>query len=91
MTDTGQLIIQSHQKIAMLDPSDLAHCLTMLYVKEHAIADDDLLTWLSAPNQPLQLQLGQQFKNVEWVDSNQLQKRFSFIAQPSKLAQTSQP
>lgn len=91
MTDTGQLIIQSQNKIAMLDPSDLAHCLAMLYVKDHVIADDDLLRWLSAPNQPLQLQLGQQFKSVEWVDSNQLQNRFNFIAQPSKLAQTSQP
>ena len=91
MTDTGQLIIQSHQKIAMLDPSDLAHCLAMLYVEDQAIADDDLLNWLSTPDQTLQIKLGQQFKSVEWVDSNQLQRRFGFIAHPSKLAQTSQP
>ena len=75
MTDTGQLIIQSQQKIAMLDPSDLGHCLA---------------SWLSAPNQLLQMKVGQQFKSVEWVDSNQLQNRFGFIAHPSKLAQTSQ-
>jgi hypothetical protein len=89
MTDAGQLIIQSRQKIAMLDPSDLAHCLAMLYVEDHAIADDDLLTWLSAPNQPVQLKLGQQFIRVEWVASNQLENRFGFIAHPSKLARTS--
>ena len=75
----------------MLDPSDLAHCLAMMYVEDQAIADDDLLNWLITPDQPLQMKLGQQFKSVEWVDSNQLQKRFGFIAHPSKLAQTSQP
>jgi hypothetical protein len=91
MTDAGQLIIQSRQKIAMLDPSDLAHCLAMLYVEDHAIADDDLLTWLSAPNQPLQIKLGQLLKSVEWIDSNQLQKRFGFITHPSKIDRTSQP
>jgi hypothetical protein len=91
MTNSGQLIIQSHQKIAMLDPNDLAHCLAMLYVENHAIADEDLLKWLIAPNQSLQMKLGKQFINVEWVDSNQLQKRFGFIAHPSKLAQTSEP
>jgi hypothetical protein len=85
MTDTGQLIIQSQQKIAMLDPSDLAHCLAMLYVEDHAVADDDLLRWLSVPNQPLQIKFGSQFKSVEWVASNQLQERFSFIAHPSKI------
>jgi hypothetical protein len=91
MTNAGQLIIQSRQKIAMLDPSDLAHCLAMLYVEDHAIADDDLLTWLSAPNQPLQIKLGQLLKSVEWIDSNQLQKRFGFITHPSKIDRTSQP
>jgi hypothetical protein len=85
MTDTGQLIIQSQQKIAMLDPSDLAHCLAMLYVENHVVADDDLLRWLSVPNQPLQIKFGSQFKSVEWVASNQLENRFSFIAHPSKL------
>ncbi len=85
MTDTGQLIIQSRQKIAMLDPNDLAHCLTTLYMDDHAIADDELLKWLSTPNQSLQMKLGQQFIRVEWVDSNQLENRFSFIAHPSKL------
>jgi hypothetical protein len=90
MTNSGQLIIQSDQKIAMLDPNDLAQCLSMLYVRDHSIADHDLLSWLSTPKQPLQMKLGQQFKSVEWMDSNQLQKRLGFIAHPSKLAQTNQ-
>jgi hypothetical protein len=85
MTNTGQLIIQNHQKVAMLDPSDLAQCLAMLYVGNQTIADDDLLNWLSKPNQLLQMKLGQQFRSVEWIDSTQLQKRFGFIARPSKL------
>ena len=85
MTNAGQLIIQSEQKIAMLDNHDLAPCLSMLHLKDQAIADDDLLVWLSAPNQSLQMKLGQEFKNVEWVASNQLENRFGFIAHPSKL------
>jgi hypothetical protein len=90
MTHTGQLIIQSHQKIAMLDPSDLAYCLSMLYVEGHVIADDDLLKWLITPNQPLHMKVGQQYKSVEWLDANQLQKRLGFIAHPSKLDRTSE-
>ena len=31
------------------------------------------------------MKLGQEFKNVEWVASNQLENRFGFIAHPSKL------
>ena len=85
MTDTGQLIIQSQQKIAMLDPNDLAQCLSMLSINGHSAADDDLLNWLSTPHQGLQIKPGQEFKNVEWVASNQLENRFSFIAHPSKL------
>jgi hypothetical protein len=54
-------------------------------VRDEAIADNDLLNWLSAPNQPLQIKLGKQLKNVEWVASNQLENRFGFIAHPSKL------
>jgi hypothetical protein len=91
LTNTGQLIIQSHQKIAMVDLHDLAQCLAMLYVRDEAIADNDLLNWLSAPNQPLQIKLGKQLKNVEWVASNQLENRFSFIAHPSKLENKNKP
>ena len=91
MTDTGQLIIKSQQKIAMLDPNDLAHCLAMLFVENHSVADDDLLNWLSTPHQGLQIKLGQEFKNVEWVASNQLENRFSFIAHPSKLENKTKP
>jgi hypothetical protein len=69
----------------MLDNHDLAPCLSMLYLKDQAIADDDLLVWLSAPNQSLQMKLGQDFKTVEWVASNQLENRFGFIAHPSKV------
>jgi hypothetical protein len=57
----------------------------MLSINGHSVADDDLLNWLSTPNQPLQIKLGQAFKNVEWVASNQLENRFSFIAHPIKL------
>jgi hypothetical protein len=85
MTNEGQLIIQSHQKIAMLDPNDLAQCLSMLSINGHSVEDNDLLNWLSTPHQALKMKLGQAFKSVEWVASNQLENRFSFIAHPSKL------
>jgi hypothetical protein len=46
---------------------------------------------LSEPTQALQIELSNELKNVQWVDSNQLEKQLGFIAHPSKLAQPSKP
>ena len=91
MTNDGRLILNAHEKIAMLDNRDLSHCVPLLRIEGLAVADDDLLNWLSEPKQALQIELSNELKNVQWVDSNQLEKQLGFIAHPSKLAQPSKP
>ncbi len=91
MTNDGRLILNVHEKIAMLDNRDLSHCVPLLRIEGLAVADDDLLNWLSEPKQALQIELSNELKNVQWVVSNQLEKQFGFIAHPSKLTQPSKP
>lgn len=90
MTNDGRLILQANQKIAMLDNRDLVHCVPLLRINGLAVADEDLLNWLSEPKQPLQIELRNELRNelktVVWIDSNDLQNQFGFIAHPSKLA-----
>lgn len=91
MTNDGRLILNANEKIAMLDNRDLAHCVALLGSEGLAVTDDDLLNWLSEPKQPLQIKLYNELKNVQWIDSNQLENQLGFIAHPSKLAQSSKP
>jgi hypothetical protein len=89
MTNDGRLIVQANQKTAMLDNRDLAHCVPLLRMEGLSVADDDMLNWLSEPKQLLQIELRDELKTVEWIDSHHLQSRFGFIAHPSKLDITS--
>lgn len=90
MTNEGNMILRSGHKIAMVDNHDLAHCLSMLYLDDHLVADDDLLQWLSRPHEALQIQLRSQVKTVEWIDAHQLESQLGFVARPSERNITSE-
>ena len=90
MTNEGNMILRSGHKIAMVDNHDLAHCLSMLYLDDHLVADDDLLQWLSSPHEALQIQLRSQAKTVEWIDAHQLESQLGFVARPSERNITSE-
>jgi hypothetical protein len=49
LTEEGQLLFKSAEKIAMLDDRDMAQCLSRLRIDGIAVEDERLLSWLAKP------------------------------------------
>lgn len=84
LTDAGRLILQSAEKVAMVDDRDLAQCLTRLHVGHRLASEEDLLEWLS--NQPnaenLSFDVEGKVLPVERLACEQLTQHFGFVAMP---------
>ena len=87
LTGDGRLLLQSDDKIAMLDDRDLAECLTRFKLNGMPCDDIALMSWLSSSTSAdkLELSLKDSSINIEWISSDQLEQRFGFIAHPSRL------
>ena len=82
MTDAGQLILQSDNRIALLDDRDLSGCLSMFEMNGSAVDDQALLTWLSEPAAPLYFVYRQQRITAQWLAADGLPARFGYIQRP---------
>ena len=95
ITDEGRLLLQSGDKLAMLDDRDLAECLAQMRLDGDLCDDTALMSWLGSgssspvPSQALTLMLRQGPVDIERISSNQLEQRFGFIAQPNRPDNTS--
>ena len=90
MTDDGRLLLQSGEKIAMLDDRDLAECLPRLTLDGGVCNDATLVAWLASPSVSpssgeLALVIDGVSVDIERLSSDQLEQRFGFVAQPSRL------
>lgn len=91
MTDDGRLLLQSDEKIALLDDRDLAECLPRLRLNGDVCDDASLMSWLASSSSPsassgtLALVLDDLSIEIERLSSDQLEQRFGFVAHPSKL------
>jgi hypothetical protein len=47
LTETGQLLLKSGDKIALLDDRDIAQCISRLRIDDAAVEDERLLDWLN--------------------------------------------
>jgi len=83
MTERGQLILQSGDKVALLDDRDLAQCTAALSIDGAPASDDALMAWLSAPA-PAPMSMRHQGRElaVRRVGSDELATRFRFVARP---------
>lgn len=89
MTDDGRLLLQSDDKLAMLDDRDLAECLPRFVLDGSACDDAALMSWLAggpASSRTLALALGPELVSIEKIASDRLEQRFGFVAHPSRLA-----
>lgn len=92
MTTDGQLLLESADKLALLDDRDLAECLPGLALDGRICDDTALMSWLaseSAPSSTLALSMGNESVQIERISSGQLEQRFGFVAHPARLAKTS--
>jgi hypothetical protein len=83
LTEGGQLILQSADKVAALDDRDLAECLAGLRLDAAAVADQQLLDWLAgASDAQLTLDYGGQRLPLQRIARAALESRFGFVATP---------
>jgi hypothetical protein len=83
MTERGQLILQSDDKVALLDDRDLAQCTGALAIDGAPASDDRLMTWLTeaAPAAMVMRHQGRELP-VQRIGSSELAQRFGFVQQP---------
>ncbi|OGB25412.1 MAG: hypothetical protein A3I66_15270 [Burkholderiales bacterium RIFCSPLOWO2_02_FULL_57_36] len=85
LTESGQLVLKSADKIAMLDDRDMAQCLSQLRMDGIAVTDEQLLEWLageSATVKNLSLSLGNNALPVQRIRRDDLAAQFKFVPRP---------
>ncbi|MBI1891622.1 MAG: DUF2946 family protein [Burkholderiales bacterium] len=85
LTESGALILQSGEKIAMVDDRDMAQCMTQLQLGECTVCDDELLDWMAGADniQPLVLRYNEQSLAVGRIALEALASHFRFVREPS--------
>jgi hypothetical protein len=84
-TESGQLVLKSADKIAVLDDRDIAQCLTRLRMDGVALSDEQLLKWLadeSPDARRLTLCLGHKELPVQRIKPGNLAAQFGFVKSP---------
>jgi hypothetical protein len=84
LTETGQLLLRSAEKIATLDDRDMAQCLGRLYIDGTRVEDEQLLGWLGDPQSPglLTLDHAGQRIDVQRIEHNAIAVHFGFVRSP---------
>jgi hypothetical protein len=83
MTERGQLVLQSADKVALLDDRDLAQCTAALSIDGVPASDEGLMAWLSeAAPSPMSIKLQGRELPVQRIASAELATRFGFVQQP---------
>ena len=87
MTDEGRLILQSEDRLAMVDDRDLAECAAMLCIDGVAANDEALWDWLEGRHGALQLNLGTQYLPVQPLSGLEIGRQLGFDPHPSMRQQ----
>jgi hypothetical protein len=84
LTDSGELLLQSADKVAMVDDRDMTQCLAALRINGIAVEDERLLTWLCNPEDSdlLTLHLAENQIPVRRVARSAIPTRFGFAPIP---------
>lgn len=84
MTDTGQLLLQRGELVAMVDDRDMAQCLPMLRIAGIPATDEQLLEWLDKPEQAsrLMLEYGGTLLTVRHIARDAIASKFGFEKSP---------
>ena len=84
LTETGQLLLKSAEKIAIVDDRDMAQCIAMLWMDGRPVEDGQLLDWLSNRQGEGTLTLrheGKQFP-IQRIALDASEKYFGFFREP---------
>jgi len=84
MTDSGQLLLKSGEKIALVDDRDMAQCLTLLDIGGMAASDEQLLAWMeqAGKKESLALECGGRRIPVRYIMRDAISTHFGFTMRP---------
>ncbi|HEY4541992.1 MAG TPA: DUF2946 family protein [Noviherbaspirillum sp.] len=84
LTDTGQLLLQEGEKLALVDDRDMTQCLEMLRLHGEGAPDEAVMKWLEQPgDEEMRLAWKNGELPVAFIEREQLASRFGFVAQPA--------
>jgi len=86
LTEAGELILRSGERVAQLDDRDGAQALSLLEMDGQPVADETLLDWLEtgSPGQ-FALRQGERLIPVQRLQREQLPALYSFVRSPFSL------
>lgn len=92
MTDAGQLLLKSGEKIALMDDRDIAQCLPRLYFGNEVAGDEQLIAWISQPDCSATLALEHAGRriSVQHIRHDALASHFDFVTTPQADTDTSE-
>lgn len=84
LTDSGQLLLKSWEKIALLDDRDTMQCLSHLHIKGAVANDEQLLAWISQPHEDdgLTLKHAGRYIPVQHIRRDAIAAHFGFVTAP---------
>jgi hypothetical protein len=84
LTEGGQLVFRSGNKIALVDDRDMAQCLPQLRLNDEAVGDDQLLAWLEGEGKSGKLDFEYASGRIEvgYIRREALADRFRFVTAP---------
>ena len=84
MTDAGQLLLLSKDRLAQVDDRDVAQCMAWLVMDGKPVSDEQLLQWLA--QQPECEQIMFQYAGsrlpLRHVQQEDISRQFGFIRKP---------
>jgi hypothetical protein len=88
LTDTGQLVLRHGDIVALLDDRDMAQSLARLHMAGVPVSDEQILDWMSHPEQgpALTLEYGGAHRPVRLVARDTLPGKFGFVPVPCSAA-----
>lgn len=85
LTEAGELVLRSGDRVAQLDDRDGAQVLSLLEMDGQPVADDALLAWLESGQAPLTLRDGARRVPLQRLQRDTLAARYSFERSPFNL------
>jgi hypothetical protein len=84
MTESGQLLLKSGEKIALVDDRDMAQCLPRLHMGDGMVSDEQLLAWLNQPHVAASLTLENAGRRlpVRHIAAHAIAGYFGFVTTP---------
>ena len=84
LTESGQLLLQDGETIALVDDRDTTQLLDQLHIDGAPASDDALLDWLEQPRSPAALRFTYKTSQVivGRIESSAIAARFGFVLRP---------